>query len=156
GGAPHFRRPNFPQPPKYYPPEIPFWLERLCEESLTRYVDFEKNENAPGPETAGAPGEISWRHVGELYEAIVEAFETLPEDELFINKAAQDVELMGQNVEPAKAVNRSEAVAALKSLMAEGEAYDPGVDWSHYKAFYNILHELRAEKAADAAFDPAR
>jgi hypothetical protein len=156
GGAPHFRRPIFPQPAKFYPPDIPFWLERFGVESLSRFVRFEQNEKAPGPEAAPAPGEVPYKHVGELYAEIIEAFKTLPEAELFLNTAAQDVGLASGPVHPARGDNRAQAVAALTALMHEGEAYVEPVEWSHYKAFFTILKELKAELTAQPTFEPAR
>ncbi|WP_165065758.1 ferritin-like domain-containing protein [Paludisphaera rhizosphaerae] len=156
GGAPHFQRPNFPQPPKFYPPDIPFELERFGDDSLSRFVRFEQNEKAPGPEAALAPEEISYKHVGELYAEIIEAFQTLPEAQLFLNTASQDVDLIGGPVHPDRADNRDQAVAALTSLMAEGEAYEDPTEYSHYHVFFGVLSELRAEVAANPSFDPAR
>ncbi len=169
GGAPHFRRPNFPQQPGFYPPDTAFALEPFGAASLKRYINFERTEQAPeGPELA--PAEVYYRHVGELYAEIRDAFKAPGADALFINVDAQDIEIMGGPVYPEKAIDGAGAVAAIESLMHEGEAYDPAdpmnpcpapppgetAPWSHYCAFYTMQKELKALKAADPAFQPAR
>ena len=41
GGAPHFSRPNFPQPAKYYPPGFELARIAFSEQALGRFVFYE-------------------------------------------------------------------------------------------------------------------
>ena len=108
GGAPHFRRPNFPQPPKYVPFAMqlqPFSVKTLehfiCYERPT-WVDpdkafcdpelvFDPDPN-PLPEGIGTHP-IQYETIGHLYALIREAFEEpmMPENELFIGPPAAQV-----------------------------------------------------------------
>lgn len=103
GGAPHFKRPNFPQKAtQYYP--FDFVLSRFSDESIYRFIRFElpKGEPLPPPPKQLskskllalfpiAPDPIEYDYLGELYNRIRYGFNTLPEDELFIGpKGSQD------------------------------------------------------------------
>src|ERR671911_1132057 len=44
GGAPHFSRPNFPQPAKYYPAGLQLALMPFSEQSLGHFVYYERPE----------------------------------------------------------------------------------------------------------------
>src|SRR5262249_26138036 len=90
GGAPHFRRVNFPRPALSYPPNIPISLDRFSVETLKRFIDFGRRHDAPVPSFEVVPKPLSYRHVGELYLEIRKGFETIPEETLFLNPAAQD------------------------------------------------------------------
>ena len=80
GGTPSFRRANFPQPPKYYPPDIDMTLQRLGRPSLARFIEFERPEAAPSLELLDiAPEPLSYTRVGDLYRQIRNAFEAIEE-----------------------------------------------------------------------------
>src|ERR687893_1261103 len=82
GGAPHFSRPNFPQPAKYYPPGFELALLPFSEQALGNFVFYERPEgmedNAPELELASevmpplvpdvvVPHEQEFATVGHLY-----------------------------------------------------------------------------------------
>ncbi|MBV9103263.1 MAG: hypothetical protein JO060_06705, partial [Candidatus Eremiobacteraeota bacterium] len=111
GGAPHFRRSNFPLPASAFPFGIPVSLEPFSKDLIERLVCYEMPENGVlAPErqrvydairdrvavsiaehvTAGPalhttePYDIDFKTVGEFYHKIRTGFEGIPEDQLFI------------------------------------------------------------------------
>src|SRR5918995_116441 len=86
GGAPHFSRPNFPQPAKYYPPGFELALMPFSEQALGSFVFYERPEgmehDAPELELASeviaplipggvvVPHEQEFATVGHLYRGI--------------------------------------------------------------------------------------
>ena len=92
GGAPHFRRPNFPQKATTYYP-FDFILSRFSDESLYRFIRFElpKGEPLPSPPMQLskstlfalfpiAPDPIEYKYLGELYNKIRFGLNTVSED----------------------------------------------------------------------------
>lgn len=47
GGAAHLRRPNFPQPPWYYPTDLPWGLWPFSEDALGLYASYERPASVP-------------------------------------------------------------------------------------------------------------
>src|ERR687893_544873 len=86
GGAPHFSRPNFPQPAKYYPPGFELALMPFSEQALGSFVFYERPEgmehDAPELELASevitplipggvvVPHEQEFATVGHLYRVV--------------------------------------------------------------------------------------
>jgi hypothetical protein len=114
GGSPHFRRPNFPQPAKYYPRPMP--LERFNQKTIERFICFERPEHiepkdafchdkdhhikpAGGGRVRGraqdpiTPYPIPYQTAGELYRTILQGFEEIPlsDRELFIGPSDAQV-----------------------------------------------------------------
>jgi len=158
GGSSHFRRPNFPQPPKYYPPEIDFSLERFGWSALRRFIEFERPEDAePLDLLAAAPDPLPFTRVGDLYRKIRAGFEAIAEDQLFINRdAPQDEDPWSPAVDVRRVQNRAEALAALDAIIEEGEGTPAASGNSHYELFKKIADELRAILQQDPSFAPAR
>src|ERR687893_2699312 len=92
GGAPHFSRPNFPQPAKYYPPGFELALMPFSEQALGSFVFYERPEGmehdapelqlaseviAPLVPDAVIPQEQNFATVGHLYRGIERGFERL-------------------------------------------------------------------------------
>ncbi len=108
GAAPHFSRPNFPQPPKYYPFELA--LHPLSERLIKRYICIERPsrvepadafcfEEGQKSRRAGraaklSPHRVPFRTVGELYSKLAEGIRSYPGDDrtLFIAPAEIQVE----------------------------------------------------------------
>ncbi len=113
GGAPHFRRPNFPLPPSEFPFGLRLSLEPFCQETIERFVCYEMpeagilsaEEQAPydamrarvlgtqqsvlssvteQDEEGCEPFEVDFKTVGELYHKIETGFDYIAEEELFI------------------------------------------------------------------------
>lgn len=114
GGAPHFKRTNFPLPPSAFPFGIKLSLEPFSMETIERLCCYEMPEagiltpeqdsffarmrertigDAPGLSSIGGmaevmegyePFEIDFATVGEFYHKVQKGFHSIPEDELFI------------------------------------------------------------------------
>jgi rubrerythrin len=165
GGAPLFRRPNFPQPSRYFPEpsegsvrHVEFVLEAFSARALERFIRFE----APEEELrlaleAIAPDPIAYVTVGDLYTQIRETFETLDERELFIGpRAAQDTDDWSANLKLRNVVDRATAVEAINDIIEEGEAAPTKLPTSHWATFVRISKELAEEVKENPNFDPAR
>jgi rubrerythrin len=165
GGGPQFRRPNFPQPSRYFPEpakggigQVEFVLEAFSARALERFIRFE----APEEELkltleAIGPDPIGYDTVGDLYTQIREAFETLDERELFIGpRAAQDTDDWSANLKIRNVVDRATAVEAINDIIEEGEAAPTKLPTSHWATFVRISEELEEEVKQDPNFDPAR
>lgn len=114
GGAPHFKRSNFPMPAESYPFGVKLALEPFSQAVIERFVGYEmpepgildseqqaemdalvgrivaRGDTSEASKTAEAPllglepYEIDFATIGEFYHKIEKAFRTIPEDELFI------------------------------------------------------------------------
>ena len=168
GGAPHFRRPNFPQKAtQYYP--FDFVLSRFSDESLYRFIRFElpKGEPLPPPPKQlsqsklsvlfpMAPDPIEYDYLGELYNKIRYGFNTLPEDELFIGpKGSQDYEYWSRRMEILKVTNRKSANTAIDFIIEGGEGAPGNRKGSHYETFLHMRNELNSQNEEEG-FDPSR
>lgn len=148
GGNQYFDRPNFPQVPQYWPVDLPIELERFGVGSLLRFLAYEKPENLHDPEidalrklhagpktalrTSVQPVEPKFKSLGELYIQIRTAFETLPEDQLFLVPPSAQVDnntLFGEGglAKPVyeiylfKTYDRQTAVNAINEIIEQGE-----------------------------------
>ncbi len=151
GGAPHFTRPNFPQPAKdYYP--FSFQLTRLSDETLYRFIRAEmpKGERPPDPPASTAmdfaavvPEPIEYEYVGELYGQIRSAFGAIPAEVLFIGPPrAQDVEQWSRRMQVLGVVDQKSADAAIDFIVLEGEGSPGRRRGSHYETFLSIRRAL--------------
>lgn len=177
GAEAHFDRPNFPPADGYYPPSAKFVLERFGVTSLQRFVEFERNASLPGVEAFGmAPRGVTYNHVGELYAAILAAFEEIgsggikiDNDQLFqgYGKKEMDRNWISSTVEvhdfglgnvPPIAIDslRAAVRAALVDVIEEGEGAQAPVGDSHYELFFRIAGELKTLIAKYPGFDPSR
>lgn len=114
GGAPHFKRTNFPMPAESYPFGVKLALEPFSQATIERFVGYEMPEPgildseqqaemdalvgriAARGDTSGEsktdavpllglePFEIDFSTIGEFYHKIEMGFRTIPEEELFI------------------------------------------------------------------------
>lgn len=157
GGVPHFRRANFPQPPKYYPPDIDFTLQRFGRMSLARFIEFERPETEP-PLLAldVAPDPLLFTRIGDLYRKIRMGFEAIDEAKLFINLDAPQDSNWSASVDVFPVKNRAEALAAIDAILVQGEGTPTAPGDSHYERFKTIALELQQAIQTDPTFDPAR
>lgn len=176
GAEAHYDRPNFPPVNGYYPTSAEITLERFNGKSLSRFVEFERNANLPGVQPFGlAPRDLSYNHVGELYAALIDAFNEIDNggipisnDELFLgyekavdrNYVSSDVEVhtMGLDGTPPtiKSSLRSKIREALFDVLEEGEGSSVQGSESHYQSFLKMANELKALLVKYPGFDPAR
>lgn len=176
GAEAHFDRPNFPPADGYYPPSAKITLERFGKTALQRFVEFERNASSPGVAAFGiAPRNVTYRHVGELYEAIYEAFQeiadggiSIPNPDLFLGYTkAMDSEWPGSIVEvhdfglgdqPPVAIDelRGKVREALQDVIEEGEGSKTVSPESHYQVLFQMAQDLTSLLTLFPGLDPAR
>ena len=156
GAAPHFRRPNFPQPMQAYYP-FDFQLERFNDSTLYRFLCFELPVGEPPPpQRMGiapmdvAPEPIVYSRVGELYGQIREAFETLPD--LFIGpEINQDTDDWAPDLKVRLVRDRQSASEAINNIVIEGEGTPEKREGSHYARFQQVRQALAERPDFEAA-----
>lgn len=172
GGNQYFDRPNFPQPKQFWPVNLPIELERFSRRTLLRFLAFEKPQHLKDPLidplygapaksprlAASQPIEVRFASIGDLYAQIRRAFETMPEEELFIGPTPVQVSndtLFGQGsmTKPTydmfvfKVYDRQSAINAIDEIIEQGEgtlsrgqvtvaSLDPDC---HYMLFRSVL-----------------
>lgn len=165
GGAPHLGRPNFPLRAGYYPPAIDFTLERFGLGSLSRFVEFERNANAPGAIPLGiGPKDVPFDHVGELYAALKAFFELPSAEGIFIGRdqdySAWEIAnvrgIVDPSVHPDHLTKSQQAVKLIDAIIVEGEGTSALAPPSHYHTFLGLHQELKAHMAAQPGFSPVR
>ncbi len=157
GGAPHLRRPNFPQPLGYYPFTNEVKLEAFGKTSLDRFILFEEPEDSLKFAAEIVPPPLEYKTVGDLYRQISDAFATIDEAALFVRKDAPlDADAWGGQVIPIAPIDRKSALEAIAQIIKEGEAPTTTGPESHYRTFKRIRDELTAELVKSPNFEPAR
>ena len=166
GEPPSFWRPNFPQPPSTSPLCIKFWLQRLEEDTLRRFVDFEMPayivERLERPRHR--PTECPQESIQSFYDEIRAAFSSLPVCELFDGDNRREVQSVGPapdiafegGVTVLAVTNRAQASAAIDLITQQGEGIGdtPQSPDSHYSLFVGVLDEYRATRE-QFQIDPA-
>lgn len=178
GGDLNFERPNFPQPAKRYPLNIPFLLAPFGIPALRRFVWFEKPEGLiptfsrdgfcphyPRPEELSLleslpVRETEYRSVQKLYEKILAAFLTLDPGDVFVGNPDRQVDgsqfAYRVTIEPV--TNRDQARDAITLVIEQGEGIgltplDP--NGSHFEMLVQILRELEDARRSNPDFHPA-
>ena len=175
GGAPHLSRPNFPQPTSYYLPDYSLSLQPFSESTLEHFIYVErpaghhveqvlkplaneplqiptKNDIGPNPEP--------FETVAAFYEAIesllVELADRLGQEKLFVGrKEARTTAKHLTFGDFPPITDLSTALAAINSVIEEGEGDRGDREDSHYGRFRRIQEEYRELKAADSSFIPS-
>ena len=177
GEEPFFDRPNFPLPRTLMPIDAPFVLQQFGRQALERFLVYERPDflKVPqewrdgGPERGCVPNEhcrndqgedIVFRDVQQLYEAIDNAFQTLPPHKIFRGNTQRQVNpadaapAFGMGVTMMPVTNRDDAKAAIDLILEQGEGIGdyPLSPSSHFQSFNEILLEYID---ASPAHDPA-
>jgi Ferritin-like len=163
GGTPYYLRPNFPQPPRYYPLNLPLRLERFSLAALDRFIQYERPASViVRPENPlSGPAEPAFKTVGELYELIRSGFENIPEKTLFVGYPDRQV---GADLvdfpDLVKVTDRASAVEAIRRITHQGEGVDDSREDCHFGLFRairrNYLLELAAAEQSGETFAPVR
>jgi len=172
GGAPHFSRPNFPQPAKYYPPEFEMALMPFSEQALGHFVFFERPEgmehDAPELQLASeamaplvVPHEQEFATVGHLYRGIERGLERLVERygerRVFVGPPeAQAARRYFRWPELVPVTDLASARAAIETIVEQGEGARSDRDDAHFGMFLRVLVEFLEFKRRDPDFEPAR
>jgi nitrite reductase/ring-hydroxylating ferredoxin subunit len=172
GGAPHFSRPNFPQPAKYYPPGFEMALMPFSDQALGRFVFYERPEgmehDAPELKPASevmaplvVPHEQEFATVGHLYRGIERGFERLVEKygerRVFVGPPeAQAARRYFRWPELVPVTDLASARAAIETIVEQGEGARSDRDDAHFGKFLRVLVEYLEFKRRDPDFEPAR
>lgn len=177
GAAPYFHHPNFPQPSRYFSPNIRLALIPFGEQALRHFLYLERPEGmsiegVPGFEVLGdlnpdelkggiVPRQQYFTTVGNLYRGIEKGFadlvEKVGEDGLFIGgedtQATEDNFGLEGLVQVKDLASAKNAVGAIVE-MGEGARGE----WSkaHFGMFLNVFKEFTEAKRANQDFRPAR
>ena len=176
GGAPHFRRANFPLPANAFPFGIELSLEPFSREMIERLVCYEMPEAGviaperqstydeikarvvPPRETVEErmpthcsvePFEVDFSTVGEFYHKIGTGFTNIPEEVLFIGprEAQANARYIDLDGELVAVVDAASAARAIEMIIQQGEAPTSEHPDSHFCVFDNIRVEYEREMA---------
>ncbi len=177
GGMPHFRRPNFPQRARYYPPEVQLALMPFGEHALRHFIYLERPEDidaqdapeftilgtpfAPATGAELVPVAQEFVTVGQLYRSIEQGLRMLVEKygerQVFVGPSS--VQATGEYFRWPDLVAVTDLASASKAIefvVEQGEGARGHWQDAHYGRFLRVLEEYTAFKQQDPAFDPAR
>ncbi|HEY6234005.1 MAG TPA: ferritin-like domain-containing protein [Candidatus Elarobacter sp.] len=176
GGAPHFRRTNFPMPSTAFPFGIELALEPFSTTMIERLVCYEMPEagvlaadrqadydtiksRIVAERTAGEPAmpthcstepfDIDFTTVGEFYHKIETGFDSISEDVLFIGppQAQANARYVDLNGELIAVVDRASACRAIEMIVEQGESPTSDHPDAHFCVFDTIRVEYEREVA---------
>jgi Ferritin-like len=178
GGAPYFRRANFPQAKTYTSLSLVFKLAPFNESTLDRYICFELPNNFDNEEQRGSwtqfcqrirdkellslrallpqplvPRKLEYNTIGELYGLIRQGFQTIGQ-KLFIGPP--EAQATGIFREMIQVKDLDSAIKAIDLIIVQGEGSPAQRDDSHFTQFTKIREDYLAELQSDPSFQPAR
>ena len=178
GAAPQFRRPNFPQGSRYYPPGFSLALNPFNQKTLQHFIFIERPEGmemddppifeeaeaaptAPVVSSAVTAEPRGFATIGELYRGIEDGFgnlvDRLGEDGLFIGPPrAQATTDYFNFAELIAVTDLASAIQACETIVEEGEGARGDWEAAHYGRFLRMQEEYQRLKRADPNFEPAR
>jgi hypothetical protein len=180
GGAPYFRRANFPQGKIHTSLSLRFMLAPFGEDTLQRYICFELPQDfqpAPGETDWNAvcaqlearpefllepllPKKLDFHSIGELYGLIGEGFAEVEtrlqagSKTLFIGPPEAQATGIFEELTAVKDVASAQQVIDLIIEQGEGTPRDQGNN--HFRRFIKILEAYQAARQSDHNFQPAR
>jgi hypothetical protein len=177
GSGPYFQHPNYPQPSRYFPPNIRLALIPFGEQALRHFLYLERPEGmsiegVPGfevlgdlnpPELKGGilPQQEYFSTVGNLYRGIEKGFDDLVarygEDGIFIGaEHAQATEEIFGLPSLFEVKNLESARKAVEGIVEMGEGARG--DWAnaHFGMFLRIFKEFIDTKKTRGDFRPTR
>ncbi len=178
GAAPQFRRPNFPQGSRYYPPGFSLGLNPFNLQTLQHFLFIERPEGMEmddppifdDAEAAPAAPVVSsdvtaeprgFATIGELYHGIEDGFRNLVdrigEEGLFIGPPqAQATRDYFNFPELIAVTDLASAIQACETIVEEGEGARGDWEAAHYGRFLRMQEEYERLKREDPNFEPAR
>jgi len=177
GASPYFQHPNFPQPSRYFSPNIRLALVPFGEQALRHFLFLERPEGmsiegVPGFEVLGdlnppelkrgiVPEQQYFTTVGNLYRGIEKGFADL------VSKHGEDgVFIGGDHTQATEAlfglpilfeVNDLEtARRAVEGIVEMGEGARGDWTHAHFGMFLGIFKEFMEAKARNPGFSPTK
>ena len=177
GGRAHFNRPNLPVSPGYHPADIVVELAPFTMETLDHFIFLERPADVAVPDGDGftpeaqydrgeraglalMPSAYDYETIAEFYDTIRAAFSSLHEElgdaRLFTGGAELQVGPDVVELEGLAAItDLASAVAAMDTIVVQGEGSFAGSDDSHFARFCRIKAEYEALLKDDPTFTPA-
>ncbi len=178
GGAPHFGRPNFPITPGYHPAGLQVRLAPFSPSTLQHFIFLERPAGSDEPDGEGfataadyrrflgeqnrlMPSGQDYETVGDLYHAVSTGLQAIAkrdgETELFVGARERQIgpDLVGL---PGLATigDLAGAMAAIDTIVLQGEGARTEEEAGHYQRFVAIRREYDALRLARPGFEPAR
>ncbi len=177
GGAPHFRRPNFPIPSNAFSFGMRLGLEPFSTETIERFLCYEMPEHGVLPAEREAvfeelrqrvapplaphelaavvscePHDVDYATIGEFYHKIESGFTRIPQATLFIGPPdaqarGRFLDFGGQLI---AVVDPQSAKAAIDMIVEQGEAPTSAHPDAHFAVFDDIRKQFAAARAAAA------
>ncbi len=176
-GAPsHMTRPPLPVESGPYPAGFVIRLAPFCEATIEHFqylerptgVDLEDGQGFDVPKTYRrhvplerlSPGARDYETVGELYETLADSLKAFADETgeraLFIGDPRLQVDAaLAPLPGVAPITDLRSALAAIDTIVTQGEGAGASNADSHFARFSRVLDELRSERSADPAFEPA-
>ncbi|WP_084238351.1 ferritin-like domain-containing protein [Sphingomonas asaccharolytica] len=176
GGAPHLGRANFPLDPGYLPAGLVVRLAPFDEAVIQHFVYLERPEGSDEPDGPGfespanltraipglrlTPTGYDYCTVGEFYGEISgnlrQFVDQIGEAAVFCGDPAlqlspAEIRLVGAR----PVIHLESALAAIETIIIEGEGAPADRDNSHFQRFSAIREEYKALKAKNPDFSPA-
>jgi CDGSH-type Zn-finger protein/uncharacterized Fe-S cluster protein YjdI len=177
GGAPRFGRGNFPLDPGNLPAGIVVKLAPFNEAVIQHFIHLERPKDSHEMDGEGfAPERLFQRGVKDRvrltpmpldYETVGAFYETLEEQlNAFVAHHGEDAAFVGDpalQLSPAElelagaqpVICKKTALAALATIIRQGEGASEDSTDSHYQKFIVVRREYVALKAANTSFEPA-
>lgn len=176
GAAPHVGRPAFPVEAGPYPADFVIRLAPFCAATIEHFKFLERPghetlHDGPGfeparvyqrqvPEGRLSPGPRDYTTVGELYETLAQSLQAsstaLGERVLFVGDPALQVDAtLAPLPGVAPVTDLASALAAIQTIVTQGEGAGTEHAQSHFMRFCRIAEELREMHSADPTFEPA-
>lgn len=177
GGRPHFNRPNFPVASGYHPADIVVELAPLDQATLDHFIFLERPEEAALADGEGfepdgdygrggrrgaalMPGAYDYRTVAEFYQRLRGSLSALARDlgesALFVGNPSMQIDA---DIAPmpgiAPVTDLASALAAIDTIVVQGEGASGQGDDSHYARFGSIKDEYETLLRKRPEFAPA-
>jgi Ferritin-like len=177
GVGPYFQHPNFPQPSKYFSPNIRLALIPFGEQALRHFLYLERPEGmsiegVPGFEVLGdlnpaelrggiVPRQRYFSTVGDLYRGIEEGFEglvaKLGEDGVFIGADSTQATEENFGLEGVGEVkDLPSAKRAIEGIVENGEGARGKWSEAHFGMFLQVFKSYEDARRSNPGFSPTR
>ena len=176
GGRPHFGRPNFPVSPGYFPSGVTVKLTPFSVATLEHFIFLERPRGVDLPDGEGfependyereeahyglMPSVQDYATIGHLYDALranlIASAKRLGERALFVGPVAAQVGADAVKLDGITTIHDlHSALAAIDTIVEQGEGSRANSEESHYQRFLNMQSEYRELLDSNPSFAPA-